>query len=97
MGSGSKPHCIRLMALTEKGVVDSRRTAISLSAITRKPIEIINIRANGGVAGLRRQHLTALKATADLFHAKVENLKLGTDWIRLFPAPDKFEGGVGKN
>ena len=69
------------------------RTAISLSAITRKPLEIINIRANRELAGLRRQHLTALKATADLFHAKVENLKLGTDWIRFIPSSDKFEEG----
>jgi RNA 3'-terminal phosphate cyclase (ATP) len=69
------------------------RTAISLSAITRKSIEIINIRANRVVAGLRRQHLTAVKATADLFHAKVENLRLGTDWIRFIPSSDKFEEG----
>lgn len=68
------------------------RTAISLSAVTRKPIEIINIRMNRRVSGLRRQHLSALKAIVDLFQAKVDNLKIGADWIRFIPSPDKFEG-----
>ena len=48
------------------------------------------------VPGLRRQHLTALKATADLFHAEVDNLKVGADWIRFVPSPDKFEEGSMK-
>jgi RNA 3'-terminal phosphate cyclase (ATP) len=72
------------------------RTATSLSAITRKPIEIINIRAKRKVPGLRRQHLIAIKATAELFHAKVDNLKIGADWIRFIPSPDKFEEGSMK-
>lgn len=48
------------------------------------------------VPGLRRQHLAALKATADLFHAEVDNLKVGADWIRFVPSPDKFEEGSMK-
>ena len=72
------------------------RTAVTLSAITRQPIEIINIRAKRQVPGLRPQHMTAVRAIADLFHAQVENLKLGADWIKFNPSTDKFEGSLLK-
>jgi RNA 3'-terminal phosphate cyclase (ATP) len=61
------------------------RTAVCLSVITGKPIQLINIRAKRNNPGLRHQHLSAVKAIADLFHAKVENLKVGADWIRFVP------------
>ena len=61
------------------------RTAVSLSAITGKPIQVVNIRAKRDNPGLRAQHLSAVKAVADLFHAKAENLKVGADWIRFIP------------
>ncbi len=62
------------------------RTAVSLSVVTGKPIQIINIRSKRINPGLRPQHLSAVKAVADLFHAKVENLKVGADWIRFIPS-----------
>lgn len=68
------------------------RTAISLSAISGKPIEVTNIRANRVNPGLRPQHMVGIRIIADLFHAKSENLKVGADWIRFSPS-DKFEGG----
>ena len=68
------------------------RTAISLSAISGKPIEVSNIRANRTNPGLRPQHLAGIRIIADLFHAKSENLKVGAEWIRFSPS-DKFEGG----
>ena len=68
------------------------RTAISLSAITGKPIEVSNIRANRTNPGLRPQHMAGIRIIADLFHAKSENLKVGAEWIRFSPS-DKFEGG----
>jgi len=71
------------------------RTTISLSAITGKPVEVINIRANRSNPGLRPQHMTAFKIIADLFHAEFENLKIGADWIRFLPS-DKFKGGSVK-
>jgi RNA 3'-terminal phosphate cyclase (ATP) len=58
---------------------------ISVSAVTGKPIQIINIRGKRNNPGLRAQHLSAVKAVADLFHAKVENLRVGADWIRFIP------------
>ena len=57
------------------------RTAISLSAITGKPVEVTNIRANRVNPGLRPQHVTGIKIIAELFHGKFENLKVGAEWI----------------
>jgi RNA 3'-terminal phosphate cyclase len=81
------------------------RTAVSLSAITGKPIQITNIRSKRNNPGLRTQHFSAVKAVADLFHAKVENLKVGADWIRFIPPDythpfsltDYFDYGVTKH
>jgi len=67
------------------------RSAISLSAITGKAIEVINIRAKRHNPGLRPQHLQATKAVAELFHARVENLNVGAEWIRFIPKPDSYE------
>jgi RNA 3'-terminal phosphate cyclase (ATP) len=80
------------------------RTAVSLSAITGKPIQITNIRSKRNKPGLRTQHFSAVKAIANLFQAKVENLKVGADWIRFIPPhynhpfgrTDYFDNGVTK-
>jgi RNA 3'-terminal phosphate cyclase (ATP) len=71
------------------------RTAISLSAITGKPVQVTNIRAKRPNPGLRPQHMTGIRIIADLFHAKFENLKVGAEWIRFSPS-DRFEGGSVK-
>lgn len=68
------------------------RTAISLSTITGKPVEVTNIRANRVNPGLRPQHVAGIKIIAELFHGKFENLKVGAEWIRFLPS-DRFEGG----
>ncbi|HEX2014731.1 MAG TPA: RNA 3'-terminal phosphate cyclase, partial [Nitrososphaera sp.] len=68
------------------------RTAISLSAITQTPIEVVNIRAKRANPGLRPQHLTAIGILAKIFHATVENLQAGADWIRFRPS-GRYEGG----
>lgn len=71
------------------------RTAVSLSAITGTPVEVVNIRAKRPNPGLRPQHTTSIKAIADLFHANAENLQVGADWVRFSPS-DRFEGGSVK-
>ena len=68
------------------------RSAVSLSAITGKSIEVINIRAKRRNPGIRPQHMFAVKTIANIFHAKVENLKVGSDWIRFSNlSPDKLD------
>jgi RNA 3'-terminal phosphate cyclase (ATP) len=68
------------------------RTAVSLSAITGKAVQVSNIRAKRANPGLRPQHLTGIKILAELFSAETENLQLGADWIRFRPSSG-FRGG----
>lgn len=62
------------------------RSAITLSCLTQKPIEIFNIRKNRKVPGLRPQHLTGIKILAKICNAKVEGLQIGSTRVRFFPA-----------
>ena len=86
------PHLVKIDGSQGEGGGQILRTAISLSAVTGKPIEVNNIRAKRANPGLRPQHMAGIRIIADLFHAKSENLKAGAEWIRFSPS-DKFEGG----
>ncbi len=73
------------------------RSAIALSAITNKPIKIINIRKKRKQPGLRPQHLTGILAAAELCQAKT-NAKLGSTEIEFIPnkiKSGKFKFDVG--
>lgn len=48
------------------------RSALSLSMITGQPFTITGIRAGRAKPGLLRQHLTAVKAAAEICRATVE-------------------------
>lgn len=61
------------------------RTAVALSAITGKPVEIVNIRARRPKPGLKRQHLTAIRAASEIAGAEVEGLYLGSTRIVFRP------------
>src|SRR5919198_6673901 len=89
------PDLVKIDGSQGEGGGQILRTAISLSAITGKPVEVTNIRANRPNPGLQPQHLSAIKIIADLFHAEFENLKIGAEWIRFLPF-DKFKGGSVK-
>lgn len=62
------------------------RSAVTLSAITGKPIEIENIRKNRKVPGLRPQHLVGIKILTKIFNARVEGLYVGSTRIKFFPS-----------
>ena len=62
------------------------RSAITLSCLTQKPVEITNIRQNRKVPGLRPQHLTGIKILAKICNAKVEGLSVGSTSVRFFPS-----------
>ena len=67
------------------------RSTISLSVLLQKPVEIYNIRSNRPKSGLRAQHIHTIKILADIFNAKVENLVLGSQFLRFIPnAGDKY-------
>ncbi len=61
------------------------RSAITLSCITKTPIQIENIRTNRRVPGLRPQHLTAIKLLGKICNAQVQGLDVGSKTIKFFP------------
>jgi len=61
------------------------RTATSLSAITKKPVHIFNIRKKRKNPGLATQHLLGIRSLAQLCHVKVEGDKLGSQEIIFAP------------
>lgn len=68
------------------------RGAIALSCITKKPIKVYNIRSKRANPGLQHQHLTAIKAAAEIAKAEVKGLSVGSTTI--FFEPRKIEGGI---
>ena len=61
------------------------RTSVALSALTRKPVRIINIRAKRCTTGLRAQHVSGILAVAELCNAKTEGVSVGSEEIDFFP------------
>jgi RNA 3'-terminal phosphate cyclase (ATP) len=62
------------------------RSSVALSIITGTPIVINNIRAKRDKPGLRRQHLTAVLAAAEICGAKVEGAHVGSRKLAFAPA-----------
>ncbi len=67
------------------------RTAIALSCVTQKPVEIFNIRANRPKPGLAMQHLKGIEAAKIITDAYVEGLKLGS--TKVVFKPKSLRGG----
>lgn len=61
------------------------RAAVALSAITQKPVVVDRIRAGRPNPGLAAQHVTALRALAELASAEVEGLVVGSPRIAFHP------------
>lgn len=61
------------------------RTALALSALTRKPFSIDGIRKGRPEPGLKNQHLYCIEAMKELCNAKVEDVHVGSESIRFFP------------
>lgn len=63
------------------------RTALSLSLLTGRPFRIVKIRANRDKPGLRPQHLSAVKAAAELGGARVVGAEVGSRELTFHPQP----------
>ncbi len=61
------------------------RTTLALSALTGKPVRIFNIRAKRSNPGLQAQHLTCVRAVAELCNAKVEGAYKGSKELVFIP------------
>jgi|SRR5579885_1008214 RNA 3'-terminal phosphate cyclase (ATP) len=62
------------------------RSAVALSAITGKPVEIENIRKNRKVPGLRPQHMLGIKILSKICQAKVEGLHVSSTSLKFHPS-----------
>lgn len=62
------------------------RTALSLSVATGRPFRIERVRAGRSNPGLRRQHRTAVRASAELTAAEVEGDAIGSREVVFRPA-----------
>jgi RNA 3'-terminal phosphate cyclase (ATP) len=67
------------------------RTSLALSLITRQPFRIWNIRANRAKPGLRRQHVTAVRAAATVGAADLDGDKV--DSRELVFRPKRVRAG----
>lgn len=67
------------------------RTSLAMSALTRTPLRIMNIRANRRKPGLMRQHLTCVKAAAQISGAGVKGDQLNSQEIVF--EPQALQGG----
>ena len=67
------------------------RTSLTLSAVTGQPVWIEKIRAGREKPGLKRQHLTCVKAIAEICGAKVSEIGVGSSELEFIPG--KIKGG----
>jgi RNA 3'-terminal phosphate cyclase (ATP) len=61
------------------------RSSLSLAICTQQPFRITNIRANREKPGLMRQHLTAVKAAAEICAGELEGAELGSRALTFRP------------
>ncbi|MGC8937115.1 MAG: RNA 3'-terminal phosphate cyclase [Candidatus Methanomethylicaceae archaeon] len=67
------------------------RSAVALSCLTGRPIRIFNIRGKRPRPGLQAQHMTALRAAAEVSGALVQGLSIGS--TEVYFEPKEVSGG----
>ncbi|HEV3341611.1 MAG TPA: RNA 3'-terminal phosphate cyclase [Pirellulales bacterium] len=74
------------------------RTSLALAIITGRPVLIENIRAKRDKPGLRRQHLTAVRAAATISGAELSGDAIGSRELRFTPGaarPGDYKFDIG--
>jgi len=74
------------------------RYAVALSALTKKPVEINNIRANRPVPGIRPQHHTAISCIKSICKGAIEGLSIGSPKLTFSPGeiqPGEYKFDIG--
>jgi RNA 3'-phosphate cyclase len=82
---------IQIEGSTLEGGGQIIRTALSLSTLTGKPFNVVNIRKGREQPGLKNQHLYAIRALKEICGAKVEGDFLGS--TELLYVPGQLKGG----
>lgn len=86
--SGSKapkPRLVTLDGSEGEGGGQILRTALTLSLLTGRPFRVVKVRANRDKPGLRPQHLTAVRAAAELGGAEVSGAEVGSRDLTFRP------------
>src|SRR5260370_30366003 len=68
------------------------RTAVAVAAVLSKDIHVFNTRAGRAEPGLRPQHMTGVKAAAELCSSELEGLRVGSTEFTF--KPGKLRGGT---
>ncbi|MGF1469614.1 MAG: RNA 3'-terminal phosphate cyclase [Sandaracinaceae bacterium] len=63
------------------------RSSLSLAAVTGRPVRVVRVRARRRRPGLRRQHLAAVQAAAEVTGGAVDGAELGSSSVRFAPGP----------
>jgi RNA 3'-terminal phosphate cyclase (ATP) len=63
------------------------RSALALSAVLGRPVEIVKIRAGRKTPGLQPQHLASVRALAQITGAEVRGAELGASMLHFVPGP----------
>jgi RNA 3'-terminal phosphate cyclase (ATP) len=63
------------------------RSSLTLAICTQQPFRITNIRANRDKPGLMRQHLTAVRAAAEICGAQTDGAEQGSRALTFRPGP----------
>jgi len=74
------------------------RTSLTLSAITKKPVRITNIRAGRPNPGLQMQHLTSAKAVRNVCRGRLEGAELHSTELSFEPGEivgGKYDFDIG--
>lgn len=74
------------------------RTSLSMSAATGRPFEMVNVRAKRETPGLKRQHLTCLRAAAEVCGARIEGDEVGSRRVAFRPGrivADRYRFDIG--
>src|SRR5919107_2440394 len=74
------------------------RTSFALSLVTGRAFRVERVRARRDPPGLKRQHLTAVNAAAEVGRAKVEGARVGSQYFSFEPgevAPGDYRFDIG--
>ncbi|KXH72288.1 MAG: RNA 3'-phosphate cyclase [Candidatus Thorarchaeota archaeon SMTZ-45] len=61
------------------------RTAVSLSALTMRPVRVFNIRAGRPKPGLKNQHIAGIEITGKIVDAEIKGLQVGSTVVEFVP------------
>lgn len=74
------------------------RSSLALSLITGKPFRIYNVRARREKPGLKPQHLTAVRAAAEIGGARLDGASVGSSDFTFIPgevSPGQYHFSIG--